>query len=91
MTINSYTLSLGWSDYDYGDDNDDDNDDDVPDILTKKMVCQSVSFWSKLKQNISQIPKNITHLIFGNAAPMAALSNYSIQYLRTSSLGSIYI
>ena len=32
VTINSYTLSLEWSVYDYGDDNDDDNDDDDADV-----------------------------------------------------------
>ena len=42
-----------------------------------KMVCQSVSFWSK-KTNNDQIPKNITNFIFGNEATKAALSNYSI-------------
>ena len=55
-----------------------------------KMAYQSVSFGSKQK-NIDQIPRNITHFIFGNEAPMAALSNYSILYLMPSSQGSIYL
>ena len=60
--------------------------------LNKKNVWPIIIFLEQtLKKNLDQIPKNITHLIFGNEALMAALSNYSIQYLRPISQGSIYL
>ena len=33
-------------------------------LNNKKMGCQSVSFWSKLKRNIDQISKNIRKHLF---------------------------
>ena len=50
--------------------------------LNKKIGLPIKFFLEQTKKNIDQIPKKITHFIFGNEAPKAALSNYSIQYLR---------
>ena len=50
--------------------------------LNKKIGLPISFFLEQTKKNIDQIPKNITHFIFGNEAPKAALSNYSVQYLR---------
>ena len=47
----------------------------------KKIGLPISFFLEQTKKNIDQIPKNITHFIFGNEAPKAALSNYSTQYL----------
>ena len=50
--------------------------------LTKKIGLPISFFLEQTKRTLIRFPTNITNFIFGNEAPKAALSNYSIQYLR---------
>ena len=60
-------------------------------VLTKKFGTANQFLFGRNQINVDQILKNIALSIFENEAPEAALSNYRIHCLRSSSQGNIYL